>query len=108
MLHSGRNSLKTQVIYYLQHTIDIIDTPLNDIMRKVIENSLFKGVDLHILRKKIIREKTRLKRQRAKSRNSIIHERKMPTFVPMVDEQDEEYKKQRNRISAQISRDRKK
>lgn len=26
----------------------------------------------------------------------------------MVDEQDEEYKKQRNRISAQISRDRKK
>jgi hypothetical protein len=107
VLHSRRNSLSTQVIYYLQHTIDITDTPLNDIMRKVIENSLFKGVDLHILRKKIIREKTRLKRQRAKNRRTIVPERKMPTFVPMVDE-DEEYKKQRNRISAQISRDRKK
>lgn len=49
-----------------------------------------------------------LKRERAKNRGFVVHERKVPQYLPMIDEQDEEYKKQRNRISAQISRDRKK
>lgn len=77
-------------------------------MRVVNENPLFKGVDLHVVRKKIIREKSMLKRERAKNRGFVVHERKVPQYLPMIDEQDEEYKKQRNRISAQISRDRKK
>jgi hypothetical protein len=77
-------------------------------MRLVEENPLFKGVELQVIRKRVIREKTKLKRERAKNRSLDIPERKAPAYLPMIDELDEEYKKQRNRISAQISRDRKK
>lgn len=61
------------MLYYLQHTVDLTDTPLNDLMKLVIENPLFSSVDLHVVRKKIIREKSRLKRERAKNRSVVVH-----------------------------------
>lgn len=77
-------------------------------MRIVHANPALQGVDLQLMKKKIIREKNKIKRERAKNRKSVLVERRVPAYIPIVDEQDEEYKKQRNRISAQISRDRKK
>ena len=100
-----------QVIAYLSQLTDIASTPLEDLLKIVKTNSVFNNIDLHSLRKKIVREKNRLKRERAKNRpikHFAVPERRAPVFLPVNDEQDEEFKKQRNRISAQISRDRKK
>lgn len=72
-------------------------------------NLAFKGVDLDLLRRKILKQKNLLKRNRAKNRkNTPVVKKNYTTVVKIADEDEEETKKQRNRISAQISRDKKK
>jgi hypothetical protein len=103
----GPSSL-IQVLCYLQHTIDICDTPLADIMLAVTTNQTFRGVDQDLLRRKLIKQKNMLKRTRAKTRKTGQWEHRVPAPVLPSEEEEEEYKKQRNRISAQVSRDKKK
>jgi len=98
-----------QVLFYLEHTIDICDTPLQEIMQMVSFNTSFKGVDLDLVKRKILKQKNILKRNRAKGRVLIPKPKPVSFTLPtIVSDQEEEFKKQRNRISAQISRDRKK
>lgn len=79
-------------------------------MQLVYNNDNFKGVDLEIVKRKIIRQKNLLKRNRAKNRKAFAKEKKQIIELAVVAscDQEDEYKKQRNRISAQISRDKKK
>lgn len=69
------------------------------------------GLDKNVLRKKILKRKNLLKRCRAKNRTPKIiayePEFSTPTNPNPVDTE-AEIKKKRNRVSAQISRDRKK
>jgi hypothetical protein len=108
LLGSGCTFSHIQVLCYLEHLLDIRDTPLNEIMRAVEMNPAFNGVELELVRRKVLKQKNRLKRERAKDRKNILREQRAQPFVPIVDEEEEEFKKQRNRISAQLSRDRKK
>ena len=93
---------------YLEHTHDLCDTPLAEIIQSVIGNAMFKGVDLDLLKRKVIKKKNELKRTRAKNRKMIIREHIIANVSVPQDCEEEEFKKQRNRISAQISRDKKK
>ena len=78
-------------------------------MKVVSDHKNFEGVNLELVRRKILKQKNKLKRERAKNRKNYIREKKTAIYFPPVsNEQDEELKKQRNRISAQMSRDRKK
>lgn len=98
-----------QVIAYLMQTIDLCDTSLNNILNFVQTNEIFKGVDIQIVKRKVIKQKNILKRNRAKNRKYV--EKVVPIEINagiFSGQPSEEYKKQRNRISAQISRDRKK
>jgi hypothetical protein len=96
-------------MFYLENNIDLCDTPLQDILRFVEVNLAFKGVDLDLLRRKILRQKNLIKRNRAKNRKNVPNIKKpYEVVVSLPDEDEEETKKQRNRISAQISRDKKK
>lgn len=108
-MHSSRgNSITIKVLCYLEHTLNICDTPLAEILEAVAGNQMFKGVDLDLLKRKIIKKKNELKRTRAKNRKMIVREHKTGTLSIGQECEEEEFKKQRNRISAQISRDRKK
>lgn len=96
-------------MFYLENNIDLCDTPLQEILRFVEVNLAFKGVDLDLLRRKVLKQKSLFKRNRAKNRKNTPNIKKTyATVVSLVDEDEEETKKQRNRISAQISRDKKK
>jgi hypothetical protein len=78
-------------------------------MMLVSSNQIFRGADHNLVRRKIIKQKNLLKRNRAKNREAFAKEKRQIIDVALVtDSQEEEYKKQRNRISAQISRDKKK
>jgi hypothetical protein len=92
----------------LEHSVDLCDTPLADIMRIVEENATFRGVDVEMVRRKVIRHKYLLKRMRAKDRKAKAKERRQVIELAATCDHEDEYKKQRNRISAQISRDKKK
>jgi hypothetical protein len=77
-------------------------------MGLVEQNSAFKGVDVNLVRRRIIKQKNLLKRNKAKNRG-IIRRDNRPIIELADDSEDvEEFKKQRNRISAQASRDKKK
>ncbi len=108
MLSSRGKSIIIKVLCYLEHTLNICDTPLAEILEAVTTNQMFKGVDLDLLKRKIIKKKNELKRLRAKNRKMIVREHKTSNFSVGQEYEEEEFKKQRNRISAQISRDRKK
>jgi hypothetical protein len=56
---------------YLDETINICDTPLNDIIRFISSCQCFKGVDIDLIKLKLIRQKRNLKRVRAKNRQFI-------------------------------------
>ena len=77
-------------------------------MQAVSANPAFRGVDQLAVRRSVLKLKSKLKREKAKNRIHTVSERR--NFVPAVceDDQEEEFKKQKNRISAQLSRDRKK
>ena len=77
-------------------------------MQAVTANPAFSKVDQLAVRRSVLKLKNKLKRERAKNRIHTVSERR--NFVPVVceDDQEEEFKKQKNRISAQLSRDRKK
>jgi hypothetical protein len=92
----------------LEHSIDLCDTPLADIMRLVDENVAFRGVDAELVKRKVLKRKYLLKRLRAKDRRGCRERRVVAVELPVVCDQEEEFKKQRNRMSAQISRDKKK
>lgn len=79
-------------------------------MQLAYGNDNFKGVDLEVVKRKIIRQKNLLKRNRAKNRKTLAKEKKQIIELAVVAsfDQEDEYKKQKNRISAQISRDKKK
>jgi hypothetical protein len=78
-------------------------------MRFVEVNLAFKGVDLDLLKRKILKQKNLIKRNRAKSRKISAQDKKTYLVgISLPQEDEEETKRQRNRISAQISRDRKK
>jgi seryl-tRNA synthetase len=77
-------------------------------MRIVDENVAFRGVDAELVRRKVIKRKYLLKRMRAKDRKAVAKDRRAVLEVAVACEQEEEFKKQRNRMSAQISRDKKK
>jgi hypothetical protein len=68
---------KIQVMCYLEHTHNLCDTPLADIVQSVIDNPMFKGVDLDLLKRKVIKKKNELKRTRAKNRKMIVREHKI-------------------------------
>jgi len=53
---------------YLTQTIDLCDTPLINILTFVQSNQGFQGIDLDKVRRKIIKQKYILKRNRAKNR----------------------------------------
>jgi len=109
MLSSLGKLAYIQVLFYLESTIDICDTPLQKIMQIVSFNTSFKGVDLDLVKRKILKQKNILKRNRAKGRVLIPKPKPVSYSLPaVISDQEEEFKKQRNRISAQISRDRKK
>lgn len=109
MLHPGGAPYLTQVMFYLENNIDICDTPLSEILRFVEVNLAFKGVDIDLLKRKILKQKSLLKRTRAKNRKFVPIPKKTYTgVITVADDDEEETKKQRNRISAQISRDKKK
>ena len=77
-------------------------------MQAVIANPAFNRVDQLAVRRSVLKLKSKLKREKAKNRIHTVSERR--NFLPAVceDDQEEEFKKQKNRISAQLSRDRKK
>lgn len=66
--------------------LDICDTPLKDIMHVVESNPVFNGVNFELLRRKVIKQKNRLKRERAKNRKNFIRERVVPVFVSKEEE----------------------
>lgn len=108
MLRTRRPSSLIQVFEILEHSIDLCDTPLADIMRLVNENVAFRGVDAELVKKKVLKRKYLLKRLRAKDRRGCRERRMVAVELPVNCDQEEEFKKQRNRMSAQISRDKKK
>lgn len=108
MLHPVGKSVLIKVLCYLEHTLNICDTPLAEILEAVSSNHMFKGVDLDLLKRKVIKKKNELKRTRAKNRKMLVREHKAASLAVGPECEEEEFKKQRNRISAQISRDRKK
>jgi hypothetical protein len=109
MLSAGCTLTSMQVLCFLDHSVDICDTPLPEIMQLVAQNEGFRGVDETLVRQKIIKQKNLLKRNRAKNRRALP-KKEIQIIDLAVDtcEKVEEYKKQRNRISAQVSRDKKK
>lgn len=89
--------------------MDLCDTPLINILNFVQSNEAFEGVDFEKMKRKIMKQKYILKRNRAKNRKPTHEYVKTEINYCLANEEKvEEYKKQRNRISAQISRDRKK
>lgn len=76
MLSPRGNSLTIKVLCYLEHTLNICDTPLAEILEAVAANQMFKGVDLDLLKRKIIKKKNELKRARAKNRKMLVREHK--------------------------------
>lgn len=70
LLHPRSTPLPIQVMFYLENNIDLCDTPLQEILRFVEVNLAFKGVDLDLLRRKILNQKNLLKRNRAKNRKN--------------------------------------
>lgn len=104
-------SLLSQAIDYVQNYIDIVDTPLEDIINYLERLQLADNLDKTTLRKKILKKKNILKRYRAKNRQpkAICAYEQFSTPVPSTSgETEAEIKKKRNRVSAQVSRDRKK
>lgn len=100
-----------QAIDYVQNYVDIIDTPLEDIILCFDRLQCGQELDKNMLRKKILKRKHLLKRYRAKNRlpkttYSFDHFPEMAATQIM--ETEAEIKKKRNRVSAQISRDKKK
>lgn len=78
-------------------------------MKFVESNDTFKSVDTDLLKRKIIKQKNILKRNRAKGRSNTPMPKKSYKEVIVISEEcEDEFKKQRNRISAQLSRDKKK
>lgn len=63
-----------KVICYLEHTIDLIDTPLAEILEIVRNNATFRGIDEDLLRRRLMKHKNLLKRSRAKNRKMIPRE----------------------------------
>ena len=104
-------SLLSQAIDYIQNYIDIVDTPLEDIINYLERLQLADNLDKMLLRKKILKRKNFLKRYRAKNRppKIVCAYEQFSMSVPVVSgETEAETKKKRNRVSAQVSRDRKK
>lgn len=62
---------------YLEHTVDLCDTPLAEILEIVRNNSTFRGIDEDLLRRKLMKHKNLLKRDRAKSRKMVPRERRV-------------------------------
>lgn len=97
---------------FLEGSIDICDTPLNEIIKFVLIHPEFKAVDIDLVRSKIIRQKSILKRLRAKNRKAFIKPKFDEASLALANnvstDLEEEAKRKRNRISAQTSRDRKK
>ena len=60
--------LSIQAIDYMQNYVDIVDTPLDEILNYFEKLDCAENLDRHILRKKIIKRKNILKRYRAKNR----------------------------------------
>jgi hypothetical protein len=58
----------SQAIDYLQNYVDIIDTPLDDVLTCFESLQCGHELDRNILRKKILKRKQLLKRYRAKNR----------------------------------------
>ena len=78
-------------------------------MKFVESNDTFKSVDMDLLKRKIIKQKNILKRNRAKGRsNAPLPKKNYKEVIVISEEGEDEFKKQRNRISAQLSRDKKK
>jgi hypothetical protein len=73
-----------KVMIYLEHIVDICDTPLNELINIVQSNSAFEGVDVELLRKKILKQKSILKRNRAKNRKFISRQPKPVIELPIV------------------------
>jgi hypothetical protein len=65
-----------KVLCHLERSIDLCDTPLSEIMELVTGNSCFKGVDLDLVRLKVLKQKNMLKRFRAKNRKLNAKQRK--------------------------------
>jgi hypothetical protein len=65
-------------------------------------------VDAELVKKKVLKRKYLLKRLRAKDRRSGRERRPVAVELPIHCDPEEEFKKQRNRMSAQVSRDKKK
>jgi hypothetical protein len=61
-------SLLSQAIDYIQNYIDIVDTPLEDIINYLERLQLADNLDKMLLRKKVLKRKNFLKRYRAKNR----------------------------------------
>ena len=100
-----------QVIDYVQNYVDIIDTPLEEILLSLERLQCGQDLDKNTLRKKILKHKHLLKRYRAKNRQPklLCSYEQFPDLTGSQGiETEAEIKKKRNRVSAQISRDRKK
>jgi hypothetical protein len=100
-----------KAIDYVQNYVDIIDTPLEDILLCFDRLQCGQDLDKNILKKKILKRKHLLKRYRAKNRLPKLlysYEQFPELGVTQLIETEAEIKKKRNRVSAQISRDRKK
>lgn len=101
----------SKAIDYVQNYLDIIDTPVDDIINCLDRLQCGQDLDRLMLKKKILKRKNFLKRYRAKNRQpkSLLSCEIFPTLVSTNGvETEAEIKKKRNRVSAQISRDRKK
>ena len=105
------------MIDYVDSIFDVRITPMKEIEEFLQENYRLEDSEMRCITSGILRKKRILKRERAKFRTRDMGIVKVePNFVPSVvtpgiidltcDES--EKKKKRNRISAQISRDRKK
>ncbi len=100
-----------KAIDYVQNYVDLIDTPVEDIINCLDRLQCAQDLDRILLKKKILKRKNFLKRYRAKNRqpkSSLTCEVYPASISTNGIETEAEIKKKRNRVSAQISRDRKK
>lgn len=101
----------SKAIDYVQNYVDLIDTPVEDIINCLDRLQCAQDLDRILLKKKILKRKNFLKRYRAKNRqpkSSFTCEVYPASISTNGIETEAEIKKKRNRVSAQISRDRKK
>ena len=56
-------------------------------MKIAASNIAFQDVDMEVVRRKVIKQKNKLKRERAKGRKGLLQERRAPTFIPIAEDE---------------------